>query len=212
MLIKTFVFNPLEENTYILTDEVSKKCIIIDAGCLFPNEKEELSRYIAENDLTVDRLLNTHLHLDHCFGNRFIAEKYGILPEAHEEDEPLLSMMNMHAKMWGLPCDEAAQPLGGYISDGDTIVMGNIHIKALHVPGHSRGGLAFYIEQEGVLFSGDTLFYESIGRSDLPGGDQEQLLNSIQNKLFTLPSETKVYTGHGQSTSIRHETLHNPYV
>lgn len=212
MLIKTFVFNPLEENTYILTDEVSKKCIIIDAGCLYPNEKEELSRYISENDLTVDRLLNTHLHLDHCFGNRFVAEKYGILPEAHEEDEPLLSMMNMHAKMWGLPCDEAAQPLGGYISDGDTIVMGSIHIKALHVPGHSRGGLAFYIAQDGVLFSGDTLFYESIGRSDLPGGNQEQLINSIQNKLFTLPAETKVYTGHGQSTSIRHEMLHNPYV
>lgn len=212
MLIKNFIFNPIEENTYVLADEDSKRCMIIDAGCLFPDEKEELAKYIETNGFVVDRLINTHLHLDHCFGNRFVSEKYGILPEAHENDEQLLSMMNLHSKMWGLPFDEEPQTLGGYLYDGDVIVMGNIHVKVLHVPGHSQGGLAFYIEDGGVLFSGDTLFYESIGRSALPGGNQEQLVESIQTKLFSLPDETKVYTGHGRATSIRHEKEHNPYV
>lgn len=212
MQIKTFVFNPVQENTYLLIDDAGRDCIIIDAGCLFDDEKAAMAAYIDDNGLRPVRLINTHLHLDHCFGNRFIAERYGILPEACSADEPLLSIMGEHARLFGIPFSEEPQPLGGYLGDGDSIPFNGTEIKVLRIPGHSPGGLAFYIEREGVLFSGDSLFYESIGRTDLEGGDYLTLIAALQNLITTLPPSTIVYPGHGPETSIGHEEKNNPYV
>ncbi len=210
MVIKNFVFNPFQENTYVINDE-SKKCIIIDAGCLFPYEKEELYNYIKNNDLKVERIINTHLHLDHCFGNPFVHATFNCDIEAHSNDEPLCNRIAVQAQMFGIDYNEK-QPTIKYIKENDIITVGNISLKVIHVPGHSQGSLAFYCENENVLFSGDTLFYGSIGRTDLAGGNYEDLIRSITKKLLILPNETDVLCGHGPHTSIKFEKENNPFL
>lgn len=210
MVIKNFVFNPFQENTYVISDE-SKKCIIIDAGCLFPYEKEELYNYIKNNDLKVERIINTHLHLDHCFGNPFVHATFNCDIEAHINDEPLCNRMAVQAQMFGIDYNEK-QPSIKYIQENDIITVGCISLKVIHVPGHSQGSLAFYCENGNVLFSGDTLFYGSIGRTDLAGGNYEDLIRSITKKLLILPDETDVLCGHGPHTSIKFEKRNNPFL
>jgi len=210
MVIKNFVFNPFQENTYVISDE-SKKCIIIDAGCLFPYEKEELYNYIKNNDLKVERIINTHLHLDHCFGNPFVHATFNCDIEAHINDEPLCNRMAVQAQMFGIDYKEK-QPSIKYIQENDIITVGCISLKVIHVPGHSQGSLAFYCENGNVLFSGDTLFYGSIGRTDLAGGNYEDLIRSITKKLLILPDETDVLCGHGPHTSIKFEKRNNPFL
>jgi len=210
MVIKNFVFNPFQENTYVISDE-SKKCIIIDAGCLFPYEKEELYNYIKNNDLKVERIINTHLHLDHCFGNPFVLATFNCDIEAHINDEPLCNRMAVQAQMFGIDYKEK-QPSIKYIQENDIITVGCISLKVIHVPGHSQGSLAFYCENGNVLFSGDTLFYGSIGRTDLAGGNYEDLIRSITKKLLILPDETDVLCGHGPHTNIKFEKENNPFL
>ena len=211
MIIKTFTFNPFQENTYLLHDETGE-ALLIDAGCLNEGEKRLLKHYIDENKLTLKRLINTHLHLDHQFGNKFIFDTYGIAPEACKEDEFLLESIAEQARSFGFPLKEDAQPLGSYISENDEIKFGNTSLVAIHVPGHSPGSLAFYAAKEGVLFSGDVLFQGSVGRTDFVGGDQLTLILSITKKLFLLPDSTIVYSGHGPTTTIAYEKKNNPYV
>ena len=210
MVIKSFVFNPFQENTYVISDE-SKKCIIIDAGCLFPYEKEELYNYIKNNDLKVERIINTHLHLDHCFGNPFVHATFNCDIEAHINDEPLCNRMAVQAQMFGIDYNEK-QPSIKYIQENDIITVGCISLKVIHVPGHSQGSLAFYCENGNVLFSGDTLFYGSIGRTDRAGGNYEDLIRSITKKLLILPDETDVLCGHGPRTTIKFEKENNPFL
>ncbi len=212
MQIKTFVFNPIEENTYLLTDERSKACIVIDAGCLYGKEKLTLENYIKEQGLTLKRVINTHLHLDHCFGNKFLADTFGVLPEACERDEFLLALMKHHAQMFGFRDGVEPQKLKGYLRDGDTITEGSIELHVLEVPGHSPGGLAFYSPKDKCVFCGDSLFQCGIGRTDLDGGNYSSLIDSIKSKLFTLPDDTTVYTGHGGTTNIGFEKDNNPYI
>ena len=211
MTIKTFTFNPIQENTYLVFDETNE-AVVIDAGCVTDTEKLELKKYIEDNKLTLKRVLNTHLHFDHQFGNKFLFDTYGLKPEANKEDEYLLEDVIDHVRSFGLDINEEAQPVGAYITDNQEIKFGNSSFIAFHVPGHSPGSMAFYAEKENVLFAGDVLFRGSIGRTDLPKGNYDQLIEGIQNRLLTLPENTLVYSGHGESTTIGHEKRENPYL
>lgn len=212
MKIKQIQNNPFQENTYVVWDETSKEAAIVDCGALFPQEEETIEAFINDNNLKVKYILNTHLHLDHCFGNAWAAEHYGVLPMAHEDDETLLARMGEQARMFGLPFEVKTEKLGGYLKDGDVLMLGNNEIKVIHTPGHSRGGLCFYIPTAGLLISGDSLFEGSIGRTDLEGGSYATLIKSIQEKLMTLPEETVVYPGHGPYTTIGDEKRSNPFL
>lgn len=211
MTIKTFTFNPFQENTYLLHDDTGE-AVIIDAGCINDGEKRLLKKYIEDNRLIIKRVLNTHLHIDHQFGNKFMFDTYGILPEACEEDEFLLQNVVNQARMFGLPLNEKTQELGKYIVDNQEIKFGNTTLKALHCPGHSPGSMCLYSEENGVLFAGDVLFHGSIGRTDLERGDYATLIRSIINRLLPLPDSTVVYCGHGPTTTIGNEKVNNPYL
>jgi hydroxyacylglutathione hydrolase len=211
MTIKTFTFNPFQENTYLVFDETNE-AVVIDAGCLQAGEKQILTRFIEDNKLTLKRVLNTHLHLDHQFGNKFLFDTYGIAPEACIEDEFLLENVVAQARSYGFPVTEEAQPLGAYIIENQEITFGNSSLKAIHAPGHSPGSMVLYSEKDGVMFAGDVLFQGSIGRTDLPKGDYASLILAITKKLLVLPDSTVVYCGHGPSTTIGYEKKNNPYL
>ncbi len=209
--IKTFTFNPIQENTYVVHDETGE-AIVIDAGCYFENEKKALQSYIDDNKLKLVKVLNTHLHFDHQFGNKFLFDTYGIAPEAHGGDEFLLKRVVKGAVIYGLPVQEDAQPIGTYLQENQEISFGNTILKTIHVPGHSPGHLVFNCEKELVLFAGDVLFRGSIGRTDLEQGDYGTLIRNITEKLLILPDDTVVYPGHGPSTTIGDERVSNPYL
>jgi len=211
MTIKTFTFNPIQENTYLVYDETNE-AVVIDAGCVSEIEKRALKNYIENNNLTLKRVLNTHLHFDHQFGNKFLFTTYGIKPEAGKEDEYLLENVIAQTRSFGMSVDEEAQSIGSYITDNQEIKFGNTTLVALHVPGHSPGHMAFYDQKDGILFAGDVLFRGSIGRTDLPKGDYATLILSITNKLLPLPDSTVVYSGHGPSTTIGFERKNNPFL
>ena len=212
MKIKQIQNNPFQENTYIVWDEASMEAAIVDCGALFPQEEERIEAFVSDNNLKVKYILNTHLHLDHCFGNAWAAERYGILPMAHKDDETLLARMGEQARMFGLPFEVKTEKLGGYLKDDDVLTLGEHEISVIHTPGHSRGGLCFYIPSAGWLISGDSLFERSIGRTDLEGGSYATLIKSITERLMTLPEETVVYPGHGPYTTIGDEKKTNPFL
>ncbi|MCB0516081.1 MAG: MBL fold metallo-hydrolase [Chitinophagales bacterium] len=208
--IKQFTFNDFYENTYIVHNE-SNECIIIDAGCYTTNEKKQLKAYIEQQNLQPVRLLNTHCHIDHVFGNKFIAETWNLLPEFHANELPLLQAVPVYAENYGFkvaPMDWK-EP---FLSESGTLHFGNSKIELLFTPGHSPGSLSFYFPQEKVVFSGDSLFQQSIGRTDLPGGNYQTLIRSIQSQLFSLPDEVQVLSGHGRATTIGEERKYNPFV
>ncbi len=210
MNIKIFPVNPLQENTYLIWDDEKRACII-DAGMVNDKEKERVKRFIEENDLKLERMLNTHLHFDHIFGNQFIADTYGISPEAGREDEFLMENAQASARFFGLEFDGTPPEIENYIVDNQTIRIGNISLLALHTPGHSPGSYSFYSQEDNCVFVGDVLFQGSIGRTDLPKGDFDTLINSVKTRLFTLPNETTVYAGHCSPTTIGEEIERNPY-
>ena len=212
MKIKQIQNNPFQENTYIVWDETSMEAAIVDCGALFPQEEERIEAFISDNNLKVKYILNTHLHLDHCFGNAWAVERYGVLPMAHEDDETLLARMGEQARMFGLPFEVKTEKLGGYLKDGDVLTLGENRIEVIHTPGHSRGGLCFYIPSAGWLISGDSLFEGSIGRTDLEGGSYATLIKSITERLMTLLEDTVVYPGHGPYTTIGDEKKSNPFL
>lgn len=212
MKIKQIQNNPFQENTYVMWDEATMEAAIVDCGALFPQEEEKIETFVNENNLKIKYILNTHLHLDHCFGNAWAAERYGVLPMAHEDDETLLARMGEQVRMFGLPFEVRTEKLGEYLKDGDILKLGNNEIKVIHTPGHSRGGLCFYIPAAGWLISGDSLFEGSIGRTDLEGGSYTTLIKSITERLLTLPEETVVYPGHGAYTTIGEEKKSNPFL
>ncbi len=203
-------YNPWQENTYILEAE-NGDCIIIDPGCLSPEEESHLVSFLKENKLTPVRLLNTHLHLDHVFGNRFVCEKFNLGAEAHKGDEFWIEQMVPYAAQMGIQLQENPPALKDYLEHDQTIEFGGSTIKVLHIPGHSPGGLALYLEKENTVIAGDVLFRESIGRADLPGGDFNTLISGIKTHLLSLPDDTVVYCGHGPSTTIGHEKVNNSF-
>ena len=209
MKIYKFVFSPIDVNTYILVDD-SGDCAIIDCGCYEKQESEEIENFIKEKGINPVLLLNTHCHLDHIFGNSFVLEKYGLRTFSCELDELNRKNASQHAMLFGLTMDTPPEP-AGFISDNQIVTFGTTELKALHVPGHTSGSLAFYSEKNNCVFTGDALFSGSIGRTDLQGGNYETLIRSIKNKLFVLPPSTVVYPGHGNETTIEREMKSNPF-
>jgi glyoxylase-like metal-dependent hydrolase (beta-lactamase superfamily II) len=209
MKIFKFVFSPIEVNTYILVDE-SGDCAIIDCGCYDKQEFGKLEDFIKGNSINPVLLLNTHCHLDHVFGNRFVLEKYGLKTFSCELDEMNRKDAVRHAMLFGLTMENPPEP-AGFISDNQIVSFGTTELVALHVPGHTSGSLAFYSENNDCVFTGDALFAGSIGRTDLQGGDYNTLIESIKCKLFVLPPSTVVYSGHGNETTIGKELKSNPF-
>lgn len=207
--VASFAFNPFQENTYVLYDE-TKECIIIDPGCYTSNEQKRLEAFIAKEELKPVRLINTHCHLDHICGNAFVSQKYGLDLEAHEGEQVVLDASVDHGKMYGFVF-EPSPNIMHTIQEGDEIKFGHSTLKTLFTPGHSPASISLYCEQDKFVIAGDVLFFMSIGRTDLPGGNHDLLLQSIREKLFTLPDETIVYNGHGQKTQIAFEKLNNPF-
>lgn len=197
-------------NTYVIWDE-TKEAAVIDPGCFFDEEKQILKNYIANNGLSLKHILNTHLHLDHIFGNPFMQREFGLSPEANKEDEFWLEIAPQQSRTYGFQLNEPTVPIGKYLCDGDTVAFGNTTLEAIHVPGHSPGSLVFYSRADNCAFVGDVLFQGSIGRADLAGGNFDELRENICSRLFTLPNETVVYPGHGSSTTIGIEKVENPF-
>ncbi len=211
MNIEVISQNPWQMNTFILWDETNE-CVIIDPGCFNDEEKQQIVDFITGNVLKPVRLLHTHLHLDHVFGTGAIAEEYNLKPEAHPDDEFFIGQTKDYAAQFGVTIEKNPPDLGGYLNDGDEITFGNTVLKIIHVPGHSPGGVALYCENDKKLVAGDVLFKDSIGRTDLPGGNLDTLLANIKSKLFILPDDTVVYPGHGPTTTIGYEKESNPFL
>ena len=210
MKIKKFEFNMFPVNCYVLWDDTNE-AVIIDPGCYYDEERETLKNFISNKNLTIKHLLNTHLHLDHVFGNPFIEKTFGIKAEANPADEFWFEEMPKQSRMFGIKLPDTPVPLGKHLHDGDIITFGNTRLEAIHVPGHSPGSLVYYCANEHCIFSGDVLFQGSIGRADLTGGNFDELIEHICSRLFTLPNDTVVYPGHGAPTTIGIEKSDNPF-
>lgn len=209
--IHSFTFNPFEENTYILYDE-TKECIIIDPGCYEKFEQEKLTAFIEKQELKPVRLLNTHCHLDHVFGNKFVADLYGLELEMNELDLPILQNAPVAAQLYGIPNVDTSPEPAKFLNEGDVVEFGNSKLDILFTPGHSPGHIVFYNNDQKFVIGGDVLFYGSIGRTDLPGGDHDTLINNIKEKLLPLGDDFQVYSGHGPTTNIGFERENNPFL
>lgn len=209
--IKVFEFNAIAENTYLLYDE-TKEAVLIDCGCMTPAEEGLLSDFISQNELSLKRLLCTHLHFDHVLGNGFIYRKYGIKPEAHKKEVEMLPTIKEQIKSMGFPFPIEFVDVENYLVGNETISFGQSELTTLLVPGHSPGSLAFYSKKDGFIVVGDALFNGSIGRTDLWGGNYDMLIAAIKDKILSLPDETIVYPGHGPSTTVINEKLNNPFL
>ncbi len=208
--ITSFTFNPFSENTYLLSDEQGE-CWVIDPGCYTESERIKLKDYIAQNRLIPSKLLNTHCHLDHIFGNALVSDTYQLKPQWHEKENIVARGAKLAAMMYGIKAPEHRSP-GNYLAEGDILKLGEAEFEILFTPGHSPGSVCFYNAAEKFVIAGDVLFRESIGRTDLPGGNHKTLIRSIREKLFTLPDEVVVYNGHGPATTIGHEKKYNPFL
>lgn len=209
--VASLTFNPFQENTYIVHDDTGE-CIIVDPGCWDKREKEELQAYIADRQLKPVRLLNTHCHIDHIFGNRFVAETWNLPLEIHKGELPVLESAPATAAYFAVPHYDPSPAPGRFIEENEEIRFGNTVLKALFTPGHSPASISFFCEKERFVLSGDVLFWQSIGRTDLPGGDHDTLMASIHEVLVPLGDDVVVYAGHGPSTSVGYEREYNRFL
>lgn len=208
--IETITFNPYQENTYILFDD-KKNCAIIDPGMHTPQEEQQLASFINTNELKPQLLLNTHCHIDHVLGNHFVYEKWGLKPLFHEGEIPVLIAVQNYAPQMGFRYDPSPIP-EKFLTDGQELLIGDDTLHCILAPGHSPAHLCFYNSEQDFLIGGDVLFRNSIGRTDLPGGNHETLLETIKKNIYTLPDKTIVYPGHGPSTTIAYEKQTNPFI
>jgi glyoxylase-like metal-dependent hydrolase (beta-lactamase superfamily II) len=212
MNIKRLMCNPLQENCYVVSDE-TKECVIIDCGVYYDEEKQALATYIASNGLKPVHLVATHGHLDHNFGNAFVYREYGLKPEICAEDQNLLVHLREHAAtLFGMNITEDQPPIGRLLKDGDSVTFGQHTLKVLHTPGHSQGSMLLYCEEEQTVFTGDTLFRMSIGRTDFPESSWAKMEQSLKNVVKQLPKETIVLSGHGPQSTMADELLYNLYL
>lgn len=208
--IEKFVVNPLSENTFVVSDE-SGDCILVDPGFYFPEEHDEIRNYIAENKLNPVKITNTHCHFDHIMGVEFVREEYGIPFHAHADDAFWIERAEQQANTFGFKL-KPVQPIDAFLTENKNIKFGNTELEVIHIPGHTPGHVVFYNREAEVLIAGDVLFYGSIGRTDLPKGNHDDLISNIKNKLLILPENTKVYCGHGPETTIGFEKSSNPFL
>lgn len=212
MKVAIFQFSLFGINTYVVYDPDTKACAIIDPGIINEEEEKALDAFIEREHLVVTHVINTHLHLDHAIGDNLLKNKYKVPVLAHRLDLPLGERMQQQAMMFGINKQFSDVEITGYLSDGEIIKIGNGELEVIHVPGHSLGSVALYDKADSFVIVGDALFNGSIGRTDLPGGDFQTLIDSITNRLLTLPDSTVVYPGHGDPTTIGNEKRHNPYL
>lgn len=211
--IKDFQFNMLPVNTYVVWDE-TKEAVVIDPGCYYPDEGQQLCSFIRRSGLSVRHLLNTHLHFDHIYGNPIVENEFGVFAEGNGADMPWLTDIRKRLAAFGIHSDITINPIKpeNQLEEGDTIEFGNTTFQVLQVPGHSPGSVVFYCKEDSVLFTGDVIFQGSIGRTDFPDGNHNALIAGIRNKLMTLPDNTVILPGHGPSTTIGDERKYNPYI
>ena len=211
MNIQTFTFNPFQENTYVLYDN-TKECIIIDPGCYTREEEALLANFINKNQLNPVKLINTHCHIDHILGNKFVCKKWNINLFTHKEELDLLEASEEISKMYGFEDYNLSPMPKKYLYAGQKIKFGEISLEILFCPGHSPGHICLFCKKNNILIAGDVIFKGSIGRTDLPGGDYKVLLESINKEIICLPNETQIYSGHGPSTVLSEEKKHNPFI
>ena len=209
--VAKLTFNPFQENTYIVYDD-TKECVIFDPGMYTAGERKQFADFIEKNELRPVRLINTHCHIDHVFGNNFVHEKYTLPLEIHEGELPVLEAVPQVCMRYGVPYSDPSPAPGKFINEGDMITFGNSKLEAIFTPGHSPASLSFYCQESAFVIAGDVLFYQSIGRTDLPGGDFATLIGSIKDKLFPLGDEVTAYPGHGPETKIGYERENNPFL
>lgn len=212
--IHRFIFNPFGENTYLLVDQDSKDAVVVDPGMFNDQENKVFDKFINDNHINLQQIINTHLHLDHCFGAGHVKNKYGIKLSASVGEAPLGLALGKQALKFGIKGVFSQQgiTIDINLSDGDIITVGNSQLTVIAVPGHSPGGIALYCKEQGFVLSGDSLFEGSIGRTDLEGGNHATLVRSVTDRLLTLPPATDVFPGHGASTTIANERRFNPYL
>jgi len=211
--VKQFVFNPFGESTYVVSNPAAGEAAVVDPGMATPDEERRLDSYIAGKGLTVTSVVNTHMHLDHCFGVNHVRERYGVPVKAHPADAPLGAAIGAQASRFGMAGRrDAPVAIDEPLADGDIITIGGGQLQVLHVPGHSPGGIALYCPDGRFVLSGDSLFDGSIGRTDLPGGDQRILVDAVRSKLLTLPPDTLVLPGHGPATTVGRELRSNSFL
>ena len=211
MEVQSFTFNFFAENTYVLFDE-TKECVIVDPGCYFEEERQALKKFIAENELTPVKLLNTHCHIDHILGNAFVAETYKIDLYCHPKEVEWIEQAPYYGQaMYNVRVDPSPLPKY-FLDEGDTVTFGNTKLDVFFTPGHSVGSIVFYSKADAKAIVGDVIFHRSIGRTDLPGGNYSHLENSIKTKIYTLPDNTILYAGHMEPTTVGEEKRENPFV
>lgn len=210
---KRFVVNPVEENCYIIWDDNSHEGAVIDCGAWSKDEHRQIANFIREHGITLKYALQSHMHFDHCLGLGQIASSYGLTPMCHPADVPVYEgAPDMVQKWFRVDISDMLPEVDPCISESHALNLGDNAIQVLHTPGHTPGGVCYYIPQARIVITGDTLFRMGIGRTDLPGGDYRQELESIENKIFTLPADTKVLPGHGPESSVGEELNANPYI
>jgi len=208
--VEQHTFNPFQENTFLIYDE-TKEALVIDPGCYTDTERNRFKTIVAEKGLTLKGIISTHSHLDHVFGNKFVMETYNIGLTIHKEDLQTLYMLKTTADKYGIPNVQESPEPTNFVAEGEQIRFGNSFVDVVFVPGHAPGHIAFISHKDKFIINGDCLFLGSIGRTDLPGGNHQQLLDSITNKIFTLPEDYTVYCGHGPSTTVGFEKAKNPF-
>ena len=208
--IEKFIFNDFQVNTFILWDE-TKDCLIVDPGCFTLEERNDFMEYFSKNKLKPVKIINTHCHVDHILGNAFIFKNFNIPTAAHKDEQYLLEGIVEYGQMLGFMVDRPPD-INEYLEEDSMVKFGKSKLKILHVPGHSRGSIALYSPDQKFIIAGDVLFYGGIGRTDLPGGNYDTLINSIKTKILTLPGDVIVYPGHGPSTTVKAETDTNPFL
>lgn len=209
--IQKFIFSPFSENTFVVWDEGSRDACVIDPGCNNENEEKELESFITQNNLNIKYLINTHCHIDHIFGNAFVKENFNPVFLAPKGDIFLLEKAEEQAALFGIDIKLSPKP-DNFIEEKVNIALGSIKGKFLFTPGHTPGEFCVYFENEKICFTGDALFKEGIGRTDLWGGNFNTLIQSIKEKLLSLPDDVRIYPGHGEASTIGYEKSNNSFL
>lgn len=210
--VKQFVFNPFEESTYLVVDDKTRQAAVIDPGMFRDEDTRLFDEFLIEHKITLTQIINTHMHVDHCFGANYVKQKYGVKLYANNGDSEYGKQAEVQARRFGIKRSLGPVEIDVPLKDGDTVRIGDSTLKVIHVPGHSQGGIALYSKEDGFVIVGDSLFRGSIGRTDFEGGDHDQLVKNIKEKLLTLPGDTMVLPGHGPFTTIAAELKQNPYL
>lgn len=209
--IVRFVCNPIQENTYVMSDETNE-CVIVDCGAYFPEERKAIVDYIRNNHLVPKHLIATHGHIDHNFGNNTMFKEFGLKPEVHADEAQLMDTLPEQAESFcNITLDYEMPAVGRFLSANDKICFGSHTFTILETPGHTPGSVFYYCKEENMAFSGDTLFHNSVGRTDIPGGSMFLLIQSLR-AISQLPDETQILPGHGDYTTMGKEQTSNPYL